>query len=141
MSATTVRPAIVPALGTSPSCRRARSTPRASTRRTIVRANGDVPNGSGASGRLGGGTDDNGRMHVPTDAFGGMSPEHKAAAALKNLFTMVAVRVVLAQEQGYDNEGGGMTETAMDCGCRRQPLARREQVAGGADGIRTTTCV
>ena len=60
---------------------------------------------------MGGGTDDNGRMHVPTDAFGGMSPEYKAAAALKNLLTMVAVRVVLAQEQGYDNEGGGMTET------------------------------
>jgi hypothetical protein len=33
-------------------------------------------------------------MHVPTDAFGGMSPEYKAASALKNLFTMVAVRVV-----------------------------------------------
>jgi len=27
---------------------------------------------------LGGGTEDNGRMHVPTDAFGGMSPEYKA---------------------------------------------------------------
>jgi hypothetical protein len=40
-----------------------------------------------------------------------MSPEYKAASALKNLFTMVAVRVVLAQEQGYDNEGGAMTET------------------------------
>lgn len=50
-------------------------------------------------------------MHVPTDAFGGMSPEYKAASALKNLFTMVAVRVVMAQEQGYDNEGGAMTET------------------------------
>ena len=60
---------------------------------------------------MGGGSDDNGRMHVPTDAFGGMSPEYKAASALKNLFTMVAVRVVLAQEQGYDNEGGLMTET------------------------------
>ena len=60
---------------------------------------------------MGGGTGDNGRMHVPTDAFGGMSPEYKAASALKNLFTMVAVQVVLAQEQGYDNEGGAMTET------------------------------
>jgi len=27
------------------------------------------------------------------------------------LFTMVAVRVVMAQEQGYDTEGGGMTDT------------------------------
>ena len=64
-----------------------------------------------AASEKGGGTDDNGRMHVPTDAFGGMSPEYKAASALKNLFTMVAVRVVMAQEQGYDNEGGAMTET------------------------------
>lgn len=64
-----------------------------------------------AAGEKGGGTDDNGRMHVPTDAFGGMSPEYKAASALKNLFTMVAVRVVMAQEQGYDNEGGAMTDT------------------------------
>ena len=40
---------------------------------------------------FGGGTDSNGRMHVPTDAFGGMSPEFKAASALKTLFTMVAV--------------------------------------------------
>ena len=76
--------------------------------RTVTRAEGP---GSGPSGRMGGGTGDNGRMHVPTDAFGGMSPEYKAASALKNLFTMVAVRVVLAQEQGYDNEGGAMTET------------------------------
>ena len=106
MSATTVRPANVPAFGTSLSHRRTRKPPRFSTRRTIVRANGDSPKGSGASGRMGGGTDDNGRMHVPTDAFGGMSPEHKAAAALKNLFTMVAVRVVLAQEQGYDTRAG-----------------------------------
>eukprot|EP00227_Mantoniella_beaufortii_P001822 CAMPEP_0197618862 /NCGR_PEP_ID=MMETSP1326-20131121/61750_1 /TAXON_ID=1155430 /ORGANISM="Genus nov. species nov., Strain RCC2288" /LENGTH=151 /DNA_ID=CAMNT_0043187763 /DNA_START=468 /DNA_END=923 /DNA_ORIENTATION=- len=48
---------------------------------------------------------------TPTDAFGGMSPEYKAASALKNLFTMVAVRVVMAQEESYDNEGGTMTDT------------------------------
>lgn len=65
----------------------------------------------GSQRPVGGGTGDNGRMHVPTDAFGGMSPEYKAASALKNLFTMVAVRVVMAQEQGYDNEGGAMTPT------------------------------
>jgi hypothetical protein len=40
-------------------------------------------------------------MHVPADAFGGMSPEYKAAGALKNLFTMVAIRVVMAQEQAH----------------------------------------
>ena len=69
----------------------------------VTRAAGERP--------VGGGTGDNGRMHVPTDAFGGMSPEYKAASALKNLFTMVAVRVVMAQEMGYDNEGGAMTPT------------------------------
>jgi hypothetical protein len=86
---------------------------RACSRRSpapVTRAAG-MPGDDAGKGRMGGGTDDNGRMHVPTDAFGGMSPEYKAAAALKNLFTMVAVRVVLAQEQGYDNEGGAMTET------------------------------
>ena len=65
---------------------------------------------------FGGGTDSNGRMHVPTDAFGGMSPEFKAASALKTLFTMVAVRVVMAQEEGYDNEGGGGTPTSIALG-------------------------
>jgi hypothetical protein len=63
---------------------------------------------------MGGGTDDNGRMHVPTDAFGGMSPEHKAASALKNLFTMVAVRVVLKQELDVvaeKGDGAVMTDT------------------------------
>jgi hypothetical protein len=40
-------------------------------------------------------------MHVPTDAFGGMSPEYKAASALKSLFTMVAVRIVMAQEGAF----------------------------------------
>jgi hypothetical protein len=65
---------------------------------------------------FGGGTDSNGRIHVPTDAFGGMSPEFKAASALKTLFTMVAVRIVLAQEEGYDNEGGGGTPTSIALG-------------------------
>jgi hypothetical protein len=66
--------------------------------------------------QYGGGTDSNNRMHVPTDAFGGMSPEFKAAQALKTLFTMVAVRVVMAQEEGYDNEGGGGTPTSISLG-------------------------
>ena len=65
---------------------------------------------------FGGGTDSNGRMHVPTDAFGGMSPEFKAASALKTLFTMVAVRIVMAQEEGYDTEGGGGTPTSIALG-------------------------
>ena len=57
--------------------------------------------GDDREGSVGGGTGDNGRMHVPTDAFGGMSPEYKAASALKSLFTMVAVRIVMAQEGAF----------------------------------------
>ena len=45
-----------------------------------------------------------------------MSPEFKAASALKTLFTMVAVRIVMAQEEGYDNEGGGGTPTSIALG-------------------------
>jgi len=42
---------------------------------------------------------------VPAAAFlDGLTPEAKAAKALKLLFTMVAVRVVLAQEEGFGNE-------------------------------------
>jgi len=41
------------------------------------------------------------KMHVPTDAFGGKTPEQKAGQALVNLFTMTAVRVILAQVRGY----------------------------------------
>ncbi len=76
----------------------------------------DDPDESERKPSFGGGTDSNGRMHVPTDAFGGMSPEFKAASALKTLFTMVAVRIVLAQEEGYDNEGGGGTPTSIALG-------------------------
>ena len=83
--------------------------------KTVPRANSDVPpGGNPQNARMGGGTDDNGRMHVPTDAFGGMSPEHKAASALKNLFTMVAVRVVLKQELDVvaeKGDGAVMTDT------------------------------
>jgi hypothetical protein len=44
-------------------------------------------------------------QRVPNDCFGYIAPESKAAHALTNLWTMCAVRVVLAQEEGYDNEG------------------------------------
>jgi hypothetical protein len=44
-------------------------------------------------------------FEVPVSAFlDGLTPEAKAAKALKLLFTMVAVRVVLAQEEGFGNE-------------------------------------
>lgn len=39
-------------------------------------------------------------MHVPSDSFGGLSPERKAADSLRTLFTFIAARVVLAQLQG-----------------------------------------
>lgn len=39
------------------------------------------------------------KMYVP-DSFGGLSPERKAADALRNLFTFIAIRIVLAQLQG-----------------------------------------
>lgn len=41
-----------------------------------------------------GATDGQGKMYVPSDSFGGLSPERKASNALRTLFTFVAVRVV-----------------------------------------------
>lgn len=104
------------------SCRRLRTpVERRIAPRLCCRASGgaggrDDPDESERKPSYGGGTDSNGRMHVPTDAFGGMSPEFKAASALKTLFTMVAVRIVLAQEEGYDNEGGGGTPASIALG-------------------------
>lgn len=47
-----------------------------------------------------------GHYEVPKDAFsdGVWPPEAKAAKSMKLLFTMVALRVVLAQEEGFGNE-------------------------------------
>eukprot|EP00877_Chromochloris_zofingiensis_P007521 jgi/Chrzof1/3021/Cz12g08150.t1 len=39
-------------------------------------------------------------MFVPSDSFGGVSPEKKAANHLRTLFTFVAVKVILAQLEG-----------------------------------------
>lgn len=39
-------------------------------------------------------------MYVPSDSFGGLSPEKKAANHLRSLFTFVAVKVILAQLEG-----------------------------------------
>jgi hypothetical protein len=43
---------------------------------------------------------------VPRDCFtdGTFPPEAKAASSMRLLFTMVALRVVLAQEEGFGNE-------------------------------------
>ncbi|KAK3235884.1 hypothetical protein CYMTET_53945 [Cymbomonas tetramitiformis] len=43
-------------------------------------------------------------MFVPTDSFGGMTPEEKAADALKKLFTFVAIRTVLNEEEEREKE-------------------------------------
>ena len=43
---------------------------------------------------------------MPSDCFtdGTFPPEKKAATSMRLLFTMVALRVVLAQEEGFGNE-------------------------------------
>eukprot|EP00193_Tetraselmis_chui_P002221 CAMPEP_0177763756 /NCGR_PEP_ID=MMETSP0491_2-20121128/7036_1 /TAXON_ID=63592 /ORGANISM="Tetraselmis chuii, Strain PLY429" /LENGTH=209 /DNA_ID=CAMNT_0019279875 /DNA_START=181 /DNA_END=810 /DNA_ORIENTATION=+ len=44
--------------------------------------------------------EDSEKMHVPSDSFGGLSPERKASQHLQAFFTFVAVKVVLAQLEG-----------------------------------------
>lgn len=39
-------------------------------------------------------------MHVPSDSFGGSSPERKASDMLRTLFTFVAAKVILDQLEG-----------------------------------------
>ena len=54
-------------------------------------------------------------MHVPSDSFGGVSPEAKAAEVLRTFFTFAAVKIVLSQLEGigrgdlgaYNAEGYG----------------------------------
>ncbi|GBF88083.1 hypothetical protein Rsub_00795 [Raphidocelis subcapitata] len=41
-----------------------------------------------------------GGFYVPSDSFGGLSPEKKAANSLRALFTFIACRVILAQLEG-----------------------------------------
>eukprot|EP00879_Flechtneria_rotunda_P031595 GHRR01034532.1.p1 GENE.GHRR01034532.1~~GHRR01034532.1.p1 ORF type:complete len:222 (+),score=58.06 GHRR01034532.1:131-796(+) len=40
------------------------------------------------------------KMYVPSDSFGGISPERKASQALQQLFTFIAAKIVLAQLEG-----------------------------------------
>lgn len=40
------------------------------------------------------------KMHVPSDSFGGRSPEKQACLMLETLLTFVACKIVLAQMQG-----------------------------------------
>ncbi|GLI67305.1 hypothetical protein VaNZ11_011491 [Volvox africanus] len=41
-----------------------------------------------------------GGVYVPSDSFGGQSPERKAAGILRTFFTFIAARIVLAQLEG-----------------------------------------
>lgn len=44
----------------------------------------------------------------------GKSAERKAADMVITLCTFSAVRIILAQEEGYDNEGGTRSQTYID---------------------------
>eukprot|EP00878_Enallax_costatus_P023118 GHUV01024579.1.p1 GENE.GHUV01024579.1~~GHUV01024579.1.p1 ORF type:complete len:252 (+),score=93.28 GHUV01024579.1:100-855(+) len=39
-------------------------------------------------------------MYVPSDSFGGVSPERKASEALEKLFTFISAKIILAQLEG-----------------------------------------
>ena len=45
------------------------------------------------------------QQHVPSDSFGGRSPERVAADALRSLFTFAAAKIVLAQLEGSGRGG------------------------------------
>lgn len=65
------------------------------------------------------------RAGVPTDVWSNAEPEAVAANALKTLFTQAAVRLVLAQEEGYDNEGAPTElSRALSDWLHEHPLAR-----------------
>ena len=51
-------------------------------------------------------------IDVPTDCFGGVSPERKAADALSTLVTSVSVRTIMAQEKENDGESKVFTGLA-----------------------------
>jgi hypothetical protein len=50
-------------------------------------------------------------MYVPSDSFGGVSPERKGAEVINTFFTFVAVKIVLAQLEG-SSSGRGTTAGA-----------------------------
>lgn len=51
-----------------------------------------------------------GRMHVPSDAFQGRSPEIAARDALGRLFTAVAARAILEEERARGESAGEYSE-------------------------------
>lgn len=68
-------------------------------------------------------------MYVPSDSFGGISPEQKAANHLRALFTFVACKVILAQLEGSGRGALGSYNAAA-----YQVLSQQLQ-AGGAAAI------
>ena len=83
------------------------------SRRSVVRVSSSFNNGGGADD-----TNAGPPYRIPHTVFqdGTFPPEKKAASSMKLLFTMVALRVVLAQEEGFGNEchdgrGGGRHRT------------------------------
>eukprot|EP00890_Picochlorum_soloecismus_P001946 jgi/Picsp_1/2752/NSC_00980-R1_protein len=54
-------------------------------------------------------------MYVPSDSFGGVSPERKSAEMMNTFFTFAAVKIVLAQLEG-SSSGRGTTAGAYNPG-------------------------
>ncbi|CAL8467490.1 g7028 [Coccomyxa elongata] len=50
-------------------------------------------------------------MYVPSDSFGGKSPEKKASDLLRTLFTFCAAKIVMAQLEGSGRGGLGSYNT------------------------------
>ena len=79
---------------------------------TFTSERGRAQRASASSGSSGSSSGRPGRMHVPSDAFQGRSPEVAARDALKRLFTMVAVRSVIEAEG--DSETGRLLQKHLD---------------------------
>jgi len=78
------------------------------------------------------------QQHVPSDSFGGRSPERVAADALRTLFTFAAAKIVLAQLEGsgrgglaaYDRESYDALSAALACWPAPPPPAAGRAPAG-----------
>lgn len=55
-----------------------------------------------------------GQLVIKCGCGEGKSAEGKAAEMIRTLCTFAAVRIILAQEEGYDNEGGTRTQQSTD---------------------------
>ena len=58
--------------------------------------------------------DDSNKMCVPSDSFGGISPERMAAQQMQRFFTFVAVKIVLFQMEGVSPRSSLKTESDHD---------------------------